>query len=168
MLRDIVRHKLSFRLVSPVASQELRFRDKTVEVSFAVGERGFQMSFKNLSAYDIKILWDRAQYTDVNKQTQRVMHPGVRFQDRNNPIPDQIVLSRSEVQQEVIPIGKVLFSQQKKAYEVQPLFSAESDAQGGLKGKAVILFLPVEINRQIILYNFKFEITNDEKELIKG
>jgi hypothetical protein len=168
ILQNIVRYKLSFRLVSPVVSQELQFRDKIITASFTVGEQGFQMRFENLSAYDVKILWDRAEYTDVNRQTQRLMYSGVRFPDRNNPIPDQIVLSGSSVQEAVIPINKVIFSQQKKAYEVQPLFPLESDAAAGLKGKAVILFIPVEVNRQIIPYNFKIEITDSVKEIVKG
>lgn len=168
VLRDIVRYKLSYRLVSPVVSQELRFRDKNISVSFAVGEQGFEMQFENLSPYDVKILWDRAEYTDVNKQMQRLMHSGVRFPDRNNPIPDQFVLSRSAVQENVIPISNVYMLPQRKGYDIRPLFPLESDVAAGLKGKTIVLFIPVEINRQIIPYNFKIEITDSVKETIKG
>ena len=168
ILRDIVRYKLSFRLVSPLVSKELRFHDKNLSVSFAVGEQGFEMHFENLSPYDVKILWDRAEYTDVNRQPQRLMHSGVRFPDRNNPIPDQYVLSRSSVQETVIPIGNVYMLPKRKGYDVHPLFPLESDVAAGLKGKAVILFIPVEINRQIIPYNFKIEITDSVKETVKG
>ena len=168
ILRDIVRYKLSFRLISPVVSPGLQVRDGNISISFSVGDPSFQMRFENLTAYDIKILWDRAEYTDVNKQTYRLMHSGVRFLDRNNPIPDQIVLSRSSIQEGVIPIGNVHLSQQKKGYEVAPLFPLESDSAAALKGKSVNLFIPVEINRQIIPYNFKIEITDSVKETIKG
>ena len=37
-----------------------------------------------------------------------------------------------------------------------------------VKGKTVILFVPVEINRQIIPYNFKIEITDAVKETSIG
>jgi hypothetical protein len=168
ILRDIVRYKLSYRLVSPVVSQELRFKDKNLSVSFAVGEQGFEMHFENLSPHDVKILWDRAEYTDVSRQSQRLMHSGVRFPDRNNPIPDQFVLSRSSVQETVIPISNVYLLPQRKGYDIHPLFPLESGVAAGLKGKSVILFIPVEINRQIIPYNFKIEITDSVKETIKG
>jgi len=168
ILRDIVRYKLSYRLVSPVVSQELQFRNGNVAVSFTVGEESFQMRFENLTAYDLKILWERAEYTDENGQTHRLMHSGVRYPDRNNPIPDQFVLSRSSVQEAVTPISNVHMSRQKKGYEVSPLFPVESAAAAALKGKSVILFIPVEINRQIIPYNFKIEITDSVKETIKG
>lgn len=168
ILRDIVRYKLSYRLVSPVASQELQFRDKNVAVSWIVGEQSFQLRCENLTTYDIKILWERAEYTDENKQIHRLMHSGVRFPDRNNPIPDQLVLSKSSVQEAVTPVSKVHLSQQKKGYEVSPLFPLEGDSAAALKGKSVILFIPVEINRQIIPYNFRIEITDSVKEIIKG
>ncbi len=167
-LRDIVRYKLSYRLVGPVASQELRFRDKNISVSFAVNEQGFDMRFENVSPHGVKILWDRAEYTDVSRQTKRLMHSGVRFPDRNNPIPDQFVLSQSSVQENVIPISNVYMLPQRKGYDVRPLFTLDSDAAAGLKGKTIILFIPVEINRQIIPYNFKIEITDAVKEIIKG
>ena len=53
---DIVRYRLSYRLVTPVASQELRYRDKIIAISFAVNEQSFQMRFENVSSYDLKIL----------------------------------------------------------------------------------------------------------------
>jgi hypothetical protein len=163
VLQDIVKYKLSYRLVSPVVSTDLRFRDKNVSVVFTVGEQGFQMHFENLSTYDMKILWDRTEYTGVNRQRHRLMHSGVRFQDRHNPIADQIVLSRASVEEAVFPISNVYMLPQRRGYGIHPLFPHESDDAEGLKGKSVILFIPVEINRQIIPYNFKIEIINAVK-----
>jgi len=167
IMRDIVRYKLSYRLITPAVSPELRFRDKNISIAFTVGEKGFEMHFENLSAHDAKILWDRAEYTNVNGQKQRLMHTGVRFPDRNNPIPDQFVLSRSSVQVTVIPSGNVYVLPQGKGYDVRPLIPVGSDIAAGLKGKNINLFIPVEINRQIIPYNFKIEVTDVVKEAIK-
>jgi hypothetical protein len=166
ILQDIVRYKMSYRLVTPAASPELRFRDKNISVSFAVGVQGFEMHFENLSAHDAKILWDRAEYTSVNGQKQRLMHSGVRFPDRNNPIPDQFVLSRSSVQVTVIPSGNVYVLPQGKGYDIRPLIPVGGDVSV-LKGKSINLFIPVEINRQVIPYNFKIEVTDVVKETVK-
>ena len=167
ILHDIVRYKLSYRLVSPVVSRELRFQDKHISVSFAVGEQGFEMQFENVGSYDAKILWDRAEYTSVKGQKQRLMHTGVRFPDRNNPIPDQFVLSRSSVRETLFPIGNVYMLPQRKGYDIRPLIPLDNDVVAELKGKSVNLFIPVEINRQIIPYNFKIEVTDAVKEIIK-
>jgi hypothetical protein len=149
-------------------SQELQFRDKNISVSITVGEQGFQMHFENLSPHEMKLLWDRAEYTGVNRQPQRLMHSGIRFQDRHNPIPDQFVLSRGSVQEAVFPISYVYMLPQRAGYDIHSLFPLESDDAAGLKGKSVNLFIPVEINRQIIPYNFKIEILDAVKEVSKG
>jgi hypothetical protein len=166
--QSLVRYRLSYRLVEPSASDTLRFRDDKVAVSFTVSDQSLQMRFENLTASDLKILWDRTEYTDVNKQTHRLMHSGVRFQDRNNPIPAQVVPPHASVQEGVIPIDKVIISPQKRTYQVQPLIALDSDAAAAaLKGKTIVLFIPVEINRQIIPYNFKIEINDAVKETVK-
>jgi hypothetical protein len=72
------------------------------------------------------------------------------------------------VDEAVTPINNVHLAQQKKGYVVSPLFPLESEDAAALKGKSVILFIPVEINRQIIPYNFKIEITDSVKEIVKG
>jgi hypothetical protein len=59
-------------------------------------------------------------------------------------------------------------SRQKGGYDIKPLFSLGSEAAAGLKGKSFNLFIPVEINRQIIPYNFKIEILDLIKDTIKG
>lgn len=155
--------KLSIRLVNPEVSDALQYRDKMSAFSFAVGDQSFQMRFENLTTHDVKILWDRSEYTDVYRHPHRLMHSGIRYPDRNNPIPDQIVLSRAVVQEGVIPVSSVVFSQQKKAYTLKPLFPLDAGT-AGLKGKVFNLFIPVEIDRQIVPYNFRFEITGVEKE----
>jgi hypothetical protein len=165
---QIIRYRLSHRLVSPAVSDTLQFRDATIDVSFMFGDQSFQLRFENLTAQNVKILWERAEYTDTNGQSHRLMHSGVRFQDRNNPIPDQIVPPRSAVQEAVIPISKVYFVQQKKLYAIRPLFELDTDTAAGLKGKAINLFIPVEVNRAIIPYNFKIEITDSVKEILQG
>ncbi len=168
IIRDMVRYRLTYRLVSPVASQTLQYKDSNISVSFAVSEQEFQMRIENLTFHELKILWERAQYTDVHKQTYRLMHSGIRFQDRHDPIPDQALRAHSALQEAVIPVGKVIFSQQKKTYDVQPLFTLNNDTAAGLKGEVFNLFIPIEVNRAIIPYNFKIEITDSVKETIKG
>lgn len=166
---NVATYRLACRLVSPVASQELSFRDKTIAVSLSIGEQSFQMRFENVSAAPVKIRWESAQYTDVNGQTHRLMHSGIRFVDRNNPVPDQVVAVRGVVEEAVIPVRNVFVSpQQKGGYDIKPLFQFDAAVAAKLKGKVILLSLPVEVNRQIIPYNFKIEIIDCVKEAGKG
>lgn len=167
ILRDIVRYKLSCRLAAPVVSKELQFRDKVIAVSFGVEEQSFQMRFENHSARAVNIRWEQAMYTDVRGQTHRLMHSGIRFQDRNNPLPSQPVPSHTSVQEALIPVSSVYMSREKKDYDVRPLFPVEADAAAGLKGRSISLFIPVEMDHQLIPYNFRIEITGVVKESVK-
>jgi hypothetical protein len=168
IIQNLVKYSLKFRMTNPVASNELQYRDRVIGVAFTVGEQSFNMRFDNLSNRDVKILWERAAYSDVNNQTHRIMPSTVRFPDRNNPIPDQIVLARSSVQEAVIPITNVFLSQAKKGYDIHPLFPLNSDLAAGLKGRSFNLFIPVEVDRAIIPYNFSIAITDAVKEPVKN
>ena len=168
IIQNMVKYNLKYRMKSPVTSNDLRFRDKVIAVAFSIGEQSFDMRFDNLSNRDVRILWERSEYTDVNSQTHRIMPSTVRFPDRNNPLPDQTVLSNGSIQEAVIPITNVFLSQQKKGYEIHPLFPLESDVAANLKGKSFNLFIPVEVDRAIIPYNFTIEIIDAVKVTVKN
>jgi hypothetical protein len=126
------------------------------------------MRFENLGDAPVKIRWESAQYIDMNNQPYRLMHSGIRFVDRNNLVPDQTVAARGVVEEAVIPVKNVFVSpQQKSGYDIRPLFALDNDAAARLKGKVVMLLIPVEVNRQIIPYSFKIEITDCAKDAAK-
>ena len=163
-LEKAVRYRLKFRLLSPVPSDEIKFQDKVVSVSLIVEDRQFHLNLANLTSSELKILWDRAEYTDIKNRQHRLMHSGIRAQDRNNPLPSQSVPPHDSVQESVMPTNSVVYSQQAKAYENLPLFPLDSESAAGLKGKIFYLFIPMGIDRQIFPYNFKIEIADVIKE----
>jgi hypothetical protein len=159
-----VRYRLSYRLASPTPSDTLQYRDASVAVSFSVSDTAFQLRFENLSPEAVKIVWDRAQYIDATEQPHQLMHSGIRFQERNNLIPNQIVQPRAVLQEGIFPIGNVSVRPGTRFYDVKPLFQLDGDAAQELKGKTIKLFIPVEVNRAIIAYNFVIEIVDVVKE----
>lgn len=163
-LDKLVRYALKYRLLGPAQSDVLAFQDTLIAVSFTVSEQSFQMNLRNLARQDLKILWDRADYTDVFNRQHRLMHSGIKYQDRGNLIPAQMVPAGGSVQEAVIPVGSVFYSQETRRYELKPLFTLDSEAASDLKGRVFYLFLPVEVNRQIIPYNFKIQITEAVKQ----
>lgn len=164
-LEEIVHYQLKYRLLWPVQSDEVKFQDGVLTISITIEEQAFQVSLANRAEYPLKILWEQAQYTDIFGKNHRLMPSGVAYENRNNPVPAQVVQSRSSIKSAVIPIDNVYMSQQTKGYEIKPLFPREAGA--GLKGKTFNLFIPMEINRAITPYNFRIEITDAVKEAIK-
>ena len=163
-LEKAVRYRLKCRLLSPVPSDDIKFQDKVVSFSLIVEDRQFHLNLANLTSSELNILWDRAEYTDVKNRQHRLMHSGIRYQDRNNPLPSQGVPPHGSVQEAVMPTSSVVYSQQTKAYENLQLFPLDSETAADLKGKIFYLFIPMGIDRQIFPYNFKIEIADVIKE----
>jgi hypothetical protein len=163
-LEKAVQYRLKCRLLSPVPSDEIKFQDKVVSVLLIVEDRQFHLTVVNLTSSELKILWDGAAYTDVKNRQHRLMHSGIRYQDRNSSLPSQPVPPHGSVQEAVMPTSSVVYSPQTKTYENLPLFPLDSESAAGLKGKIFYLYIPVRIDRQIFPYNFKIEIADVIKE----
>ena len=162
-LDKIVHYLLKFRLLSPVQSDNLHYRDKIVDIRIKPGERQFALSIENLTRQPLKILWEQSQYQDFTNRQHRLIHSGIKLQDRNDIIPPQVVPAGGSVQQDIMPVDAVTRSQ--NGYETKPLFPVDSEKALSLKGKTFTLFFPVEMDRAIIPdYNFTFEIVDVVKE----
>ncbi len=164
-LDKIVHYLLKFRLRGPVQSDDLRYRDKIVDIRIKPAENHFGLSIENLTRQPIKILWEQSQYQDVMSRPHRLIHSGIRPQDRNETVAPQVVPAGGSIQRDIMPVDAVTRSQEKGGYETKPLFPLDSDRALLLKGKTFTLFLPVEMDRAIIPdYNFTFEIVDVVKE----
>lgn len=164
-LEKLIHYLLKFSMLSPQQSNDLKYRDRLLAASFSVQERQFEVAIQNFSPKPLKILWEQASYGDYVNRQHRLMHSGVKMQDRSNPIPLQMIQPGEMLKQMIFPVDLVSYSQEKKAYENKILFPVDSDLAQALKGRVFYLFLPVEMDRQIIPYNFRFQITDAIKEL---
>jgi hypothetical protein len=167
IVRKAFRYRLAYKLASASGAETMRFSDDVLAASFAIADQSIQMKVENIGRYDLRILWDQAEYTDPAGQLHRVMHTGVKFQSRNGSIPPLPVPVKTSAQVSIVPIDKIYYSQDTRSYDVRPLFTLDADNAGELKGRTFNLFVPVEINRAIVPYSFKFIITNATKEAVR-
>lgn len=164
-LEKITHYLLKYRMLSPARSENMQYRDRTASITLVPREHHIDMTFTNLSPKPIKILWDRAEYTDYVNRKHRLMHAGVRPQDRNNIIPPQEVAPGETLQQTIMPVDSLVYSREQKEYVPKPLFPVDSEAALALKGRKIYLFLPLEYDRTIIPdYNFRIEIEDVIKD----
>ena len=153
-------YRLKLRLLNPVKSDTLVYSDKEVSFSLAVGVDAFRMKLENRTPNKLKIIWNSAEFTDFRNRRRRLMHDGVNYQDRNNPIPVQTIPPYGSVEQTLLPVDTVKYNRTKKRYETLPIFGLDSETALALKGQVFYLFIPVEIDRQIMPYNFKVLISD--------
>lgn len=160
-LEPVAHYLLKYRMLSPALSETMQYRDRTASITLIPREYHFDMTFTNLSPKPIKILWDRAEYTDYVNRKHRLMHSGIRPQDRNNIIPPQEVAPGQTLQQAIMPPDSLVYSREKRAFISKLLFPVDSESALALKGRKIYLFLPLEYDRAIIPdYNFRIEISD--------
>ncbi len=157
-LEKIVRDRLKFRFAGTRQSDQLLIKDDTLSMGLTVDERQLQLSLTNLSPQTIRVVWERAAFTDISRQSHRLMHAGIAFEDRMKPFPVQAVMSGTTLHEALIPAGYISRSWPSKVYEVRPLFKLKAGAAAELTGKAFEVVIPVEAGGEITPYTFKIEI----------
>ncbi len=164
-LDKAVLYRLKYRLVRPVLSEDFSYRDRIVAVTIIPREHDFDLKIENLTQKQLKILWDRAEYTDFMNGQHPLMHAGIKPQNRADIVQPQIIPPNGSVRDSVFPKSSVIYSQTIKEYGTKLLLPVDSDRAPALKGRTLNVFLPIEMDRAIIPdYNFKFEIVDVIKE----
>jgi len=116
-------------------------------------------------------MWDEAVYVNVNGESQKVFHSGVKFIDRNNSQPPTIVVKGASISDVVIPTDNVYYVKPSQysagGWQVSGLFitssfSAEEmeKAKSSYVGKTVKVLLPIRIENTNNEYLFSFKIEN--------
>lgn len=164
-LAKALQYRLKYSLLTPVRSEELTYRDRVISVRIIPREQNIELKLDNLTQQPLKILWDTASYTDASNRQHRVIHSGIKWENRADRIPPQTIPPGGTLQEWVMPESSIEYSGGKKGYAAKPLFVLDNESALALKGRTVNLFLPIELDRAIIPdYSFMILIEDVIKE----
>ena len=110
--------------ISPVDDKgvtKYSFDDNLVNVVWLVTNDDISFVLENKTDYSMKIIWDDAAFVDSKGQSQRVMHSGVKYTDRNNSQPPTIIVRKGKITDIVQPVDLVYLDyywKLKRFYEV--------------------------------------------------
>jgi len=148
-----------------------KYEDDYIDISWFVGLSSFSFSLNNKSNYSIKIPWDDVAYIDMEGRAGRVMHAGVKYNERNNSQPASVVPKGASIKDVVIPADNVYFvSGQYGGWKEGRLFKLPVDrtnieeAKGIYVGKTVRVLFPVIIQDVKNEYVFEFKIDDITKK----
>lgn len=148
-------HKLaSFRMTSPADSNDIRIKDERVTIELEFEQAGIRFNLTNHTTRPVKILWQRAVYTDGGQQ-HRIMHSGMRYHERSYALPFQSVMPYITVHQILYPVDMVYLNKQNKM-ESRPLFPILVGAKP--QTRDLELIIPVEIEYVMVPYTFKIRM----------
>ena len=138
-------------LISPKGSDGLSFEDGFIKIEFLIAA---QLAFEitNKRASPIEIIWDHASIVDLKGQAHRVLHAGLRYMQRDQPMPPTVIPPNAKMSEGVIPSDYV--SYESNNWQVKPFLAI---LLGG-DGRTFSLFLPMKINGVTKNYNLVFKI----------
>jgi hypothetical protein len=144
------------------------FEDDLIRIVWTATPEQLVFDLTNKTNHSIKIIWDKAVYIDENGNSERVMHSGVTYANRNNPQPPTTVARLATISDLVFPTENVDWvGGPYGGWRIKPLFPTSSvsgtseDLLAKAKkyvGKSVQVLLPLEIEETVNEYIFVFKV----------
>jgi len=143
------------------------FEDEMIKIIWIPTSVQFYFTLANKTSHSIKIEWDEAVYVNEDGMSQRVMHSGVKYIDRNSPQPPTTIVRNATISDIVMPSDNVYFVSGKYGgWTEKPLFpnvsmTSEQEIMSKAKeyiGKKVQILLPLKIEDVVNEYIFVFNI----------
>ena len=153
--------------ISPVDDKgvtKYSFDDNLVNVVWLVTNDDISFVLENKTDYSMKIIWDDAAFVDSKGQSQRVMHSGVKYTDRNNSQPPSVIVRKGKITDIVQPVDLVYLDYY---WFTHPMFNDyirngnEQTVTDMLKsnvGKQIQVLLPLKIEETVNDYIFTFTV----------
>lgn len=90
-------------------TNKYRYEDDYIYIVWYVGAKQFNFDLTNKSGHTLKINWDDISYVDYKGQTDRVMHSGVKYTERNNSQPASTVPKGANLSDLLLPTENVYY-----------------------------------------------------------
>lgn len=157
------------------------FEDSLVRILWLADGKQIIFSIENKTDNTIKIPWDDAAYVDEDNHSHRVIHSGVKYDDRANPQPPSVIVRRGVIEDFVFPTDYLQFvpeSENNAPYWIEQSFFMYSEkhditeqttpeTNGKFKaaaneniGKSCQVLLPMQIDSIVHEYIFTFNVSN--------
>lgn len=133
-----------------------------VDWSYVIKSK-LNFKLKNNTKSTIRIIWDDAAYVNVSGSTDRVMHAGVKYINRNESQPPSLIPSGAFIEDAIIPTSVVAFNAYS-GWSEGDMFTVSSDPKrakdqlNNTYGRVAKVILPIEIDGAIIDYEFSFTV----------
>jgi hypothetical protein len=145
---------------SIVESSDLDFSDDLTGFVFSISKRQFGFVLQNKTDEPIEIDWNKVAFVDVIGESHKVMHSGVKYIGRNEPLAPTTIPPSAKLEDIVSPSDYVYYSEGKYGgWRELPLFP-DGDKALAFKGQTFTVFMPVRVNGTVKNYSFKFKITD--------
>ena len=162
-----IRYGETIVIPSEDAVSKFSYKDNVIDI-LIFGERdGFSFVLQNISGSTIKIIWDEAVFVNFDGSTEKVMHKGTKYAERNESQPPTTIIKNAKWEDTVTPTNLVYYYESTSKYvesgwRTYSLYPREN----GLSPGQVMLMLPIQIkdvvNEYIFVFDVKYVFDNPE------
>jgi hypothetical protein len=140
------------------------YEDGYMKITWYVTSTTFYFDLVNKSGHAIKINWDDVAYVNIKGATSRVMHAGVKYNEKDKSQPASVVPKNATISELVLPTDNVFYQDGVGWREANliPSFYQSIDA---LKkeaptyvGKKMRILMPIVIENVQNDYIFEFNV----------
>ena len=130
------------------------FEDDYIYLTIFAGDSHFNFNINNKTQNSIKIVWDDAVFVDLNGSTSKVMHSGIKYNEREDPQVATTIISGASLDDIACPISNIRFEEIQKEWVTDPMYPKTIS-----KGvKQFRLMLPIQIKDVVNEYVFIFDV----------
>lgn len=148
-----------------VSDASLKYRDDLLHISWNFQRSFVNFSIQNNATSSLKIIWDDMTFVGLDNKSKRVIHKGVKYDDKDKPQAPSVVMSNSSLTDLLIPSSNIYYSRLLGKWSAHALvndisFSPEDESTQHASGNKIQILLPVIVNEKRYEYQFVFEIDN--------
>lgn len=172
-LNPEIRYGKTSTIVSENNESKFLYRDNVIEIIIFPTSSKFYFELKNISENSIKIIWDEAAFVGLDGCSEKVMHKGIKFSEKNGSQPPTTIIKNAKLDDVIIPTHLVYYKTVDLSDESKLLFQKYGygdlvedgwdthsmyPEQPGLKFGQIRLMLPIQIKNVVNEYIFVFDV----------
>lgn len=134
------------------------YKDNVIDIMIFADRSNFNFTLQNVSESSIKIVWDEAVFVNFDGSTEKVMHKGIKFSEKNGSQPATTIIKKAKWEDSVTPTHLVYYREATKYIEGGWTTSSMYPIEKGLTPGQIRLMLPIQIKDVINEYVFVFDV----------
>ena len=158
----------------PVSSQNIKgssYWDENIEINWALGIHTLNFAVKNLSLQSVKLLWDDMVY--INDRSMRVIHNGVRLDDRNSAQAGYVVARETSYSDGLMPSSWVEYKEgrgwiSRPIIKNDGLSADDEKAKEKVVGQTLKILFAFQKGDEKYEYTFTLRVSGVNYSLEKG
>lgn len=153
-----IRYGETMTIPSENGISKFTYKDNVIDIMIFADRSNFNFVLQNISESSIKIVWDEAVFVNFDGSTEKVMHKGIKFSEKNGAQPATTIIKNAKWEDTVTPTHLVYYREATKYTEGRWDTYSMYPTVEGLKPGQVKLMLPIQIKGVINEYIFVFDV----------